>query len=679
MARSIQHLAGLDRLRGVAVAAVIAYHLGYLRGGFLGVDIFFVLSGFLITSLLLVEAEANGSVDMRRFWTRRLRRLLPAVLLVVPVILGVALLTGWPTNRLGALGVDGAATVSWWANWRQIFSAQSYWDPAPSPFRHAWSLSIEEQFYLVWPAVVAGGVWLARRRRWSVRATVGRMATAGALASFGWHLSLAHRLSDADLSRVYLGADTRVLAVLVGCGLACSPWGMGRTSPTVSNWVTGMMGASVLAVLTVTVEVSDPWFFRSGGFAVVALSAAALVALVSTVPDPRHAVASPQGVIGGVRAGTGSLLSYLGTRSYGLYLWSWPAQVLIAQHWSSLSRLALTAVVLAVAFVGAEGSYRFVEQPIRRASGWAAAPRRRRPAWAAGGAMAVGLMALVTVRSTPPPAHERIDTAEAVAMAVRRPPPTTTTTSVAGPGAAPGFPPIAPDLRVLVIGDSVAFTVGYYVPDPGELPPGIASIDSRSVIGCGVFAAAGWDYERDAGGFGPAAGGDCVGQAEAEKVGLSGHPDLVVMFPGAWEAKAVRSPSGEVIEARSPRMREVLIDALVERAVAAHAVGARFVLVEWACPSHDTPAPRGDADYIEWINNVMRDASAVASGDHNVAASVLPAGAQICVGGAVGKPTSDKAAFMGASNHVLGFPEGRRMWARWLGPALVDQASRHPG
>ena len=666
-------MAGLDRLRGVAVVAVIAYHLGYLRGGFLGVDVFFVLSGFLITSLLLVEAEAHARIDMRQFWIRRIRRLLPAVLVIVPVILGAALLTGWPTSRLGALGVDGAATVSWWANWRQIFSAQSYWDPAPSPFRHAWSLSIEEQFYLVWPVVVAGAVWLARRRRWSVRSAVGWLATAGAVVSLGWHLSLAHRVPDADLSRVYLGTDTRVLAVLVGCALACSPWGMGRTSPSAVNRVAGLLGAGVLAVFAITVEVSDPWFFRSGGFALVAVSSAALVALVSTAPD--SSTPDP----GRARGAAGGVLSYLGTRSYGLYLWSWPAQVLIAQRWSDLPSLVLAVVVLVVAFVGAEFSYRFVEQPIRRSTGWAAAARRRRPAWAAGGAMAVGLIALVTVRSTPLPVHERIDTAEAVAMAVRRPPPTTTTSPGVGPGPATDLPPAAPDLRVLVIGDSVAFTVGYYAPDAGDLPSGIASIDSRSVIGCGVFAAAGWDYERDSGGFGPAAGGDCVGQAEGEKVGLSGEPDLVVTFPGAWEAKAVRSPSGEVIEARSPRMREALVDALVTRAVAAHAVGARFVMVEWACPSNDTPRTRRDADYIEWINNVMRDAAMVATADHQVDASVLPAGSQICVGGATGEPTSDKAVFMGASNHVLGFPEGRRMWARWLGPALVDHARQHSG
>jgi hypothetical protein len=228
------------------------------------------------------------------------------------------------------------------------------------------------------------------------------------------------------------------------------------------------------------------------------------------------------------------------------------------------------------------------------------------------------------------------------------------------------------------MGDSVAFTVGYYAPAVDDLPPGIASIDSRSVIGCGVLAAAGWEYELDEGGFAPASGGDCVGQAEGEARGLTGAPDLVVMFPGAWEAKAVRAPSGSVVRSRSPQMRRLLVAALVERAVAADAVGARFVLVEWACPPKGTPAPRGDADYIEWVDGVLREAVRVAVADHGVTASVLPAGAQTCNGGATGAPTADKLVSTGASNHVLGFPQGRHLWWSWLGPALVEQAAARP-
>lgn len=162
----LAHRPGLDRVRGAAVAAVVAYHLGHLRGGFLGVDVFFVLSGFLVTSLLLAETRDDGGVDLGSFWSARLRRLAPAVFVLVPTVLAGAWLVGWPSSRLDDLAWDGVATLTWWQNWRQIVASQSYWDPNPSPFRHAWSLAIEEQYYLLWPLVVMVVVgWAARGRR----------------------------------------------------------------------------------------------------------------------------------------------------------------------------------------------------------------------------------------------------------------------------------------------------------------------------------------------------------------------------------------------------------------------------------------------------------------------------------------------------------------------------------
>ena len=146
----------LDGLRAVAVGAVIAYHLGYgwARGGFLGVDAFFVLSGYLITSLLLVEFGRNGRIDLRAFWARRARRLLPA-LFVVLIAVSLWVAVTWPSDQLGSVRGDGLATLFYGANWRFVLTGQSYFafSGLLSPFRHAWSLAIEEQFYLLWSSL----------------------------------------------------------------------------------------------------------------------------------------------------------------------------------------------------------------------------------------------------------------------------------------------------------------------------------------------------------------------------------------------------------------------------------------------------------------------------------------------------------------------------------------------
>lgn len=161
------HRPGLDAVRALAVAGAIAYHLDLLSGGFLGVEVFFVLSGFLVTALALAEVERSGRLGLRAFWGRRARRLLPALLLLVPAVGVAAIVVGWAPTRLRSLAFDGAATLTWTANWRQAFAQTTYWSAgSPSPFRHAWSLSIEEQFYALWPLALVAAIAVARRRGW---------------------------------------------------------------------------------------------------------------------------------------------------------------------------------------------------------------------------------------------------------------------------------------------------------------------------------------------------------------------------------------------------------------------------------------------------------------------------------------------------------------------------------
>ena len=212
---TFRHLPALDGLRGLALLGVLLFHAGgALTGGYLGVDLFFVLSGFLITSLLLAEHHATGRIALGAFWTRRARRLLPALRALMPAVALYGRYLARP-EELHALRADALATLAYVANWRAIVSHHSYWDlfTSPSPLEHMWSLSIEEQFYLVWPLLVGGllATPLAARRG-PARALLTTVVFL-ALASVATTTLI---YSSEATSRVYLGTDTRAAGILAG-------------------------------------------------------------------------------------------------------------------------------------------------------------------------------------------------------------------------------------------------------------------------------------------------------------------------------------------------------------------------------------------------------------------------------------------------------------------------------
>jgi peptidoglycan/LPS O-acetylase OafA/YrhL len=352
------YLPGLDGLRAIAIIGVLLYHAGidWVPGGFLGVDVFFVLSGFLITSLILEEYDRAGRIDFRRFYIRRARRLLPAVFVLL-IAVGIAVLLFY-RDALSAFREDALATLLYVNNWWYVVVDQSYFESIGRPplLKHLWSLSVEEQFYLIWPAVA---LLLVRR---GGRPLVRRIALALALASTVWMAYLAIRGGypiDADPSRAYFGTDSHIMGLLIGAALA-TVWRPGRLSADVPRsariLVTSIGVAMIVVVAGFYLFVGEftPWLYR-GGFLVLAIFTAVLIA-AATHP------ASPLGAILGV-----GVLRYLGRRSYGIYLWHWPIFMVtrpgIDVPWSEpvafVIRLAATLLI-------AEVSYRLIEMPVRR-------------------------------------------------------------------------------------------------------------------------------------------------------------------------------------------------------------------------------------------------------------------------------------------------------------------------
>ncbi|SDG48172.1 Peptidoglycan/LPS O-acetylase OafA/YrhL, contains acyltransferase and SGNH-hydrolase domains [Lentzea fradiae] len=345
------HVPALDGLRGVAVLGVLLFHADLLPGGFLGVDLFFTLSGYLITALLLREAGRTGTVSLTAFWGRRVRRLLPALLTVL-VVVTVGVWAFAPDDLVRTTLADGPWVQANLVNWHLLAESSGYWDRfgAHRVFEHLWSIAVEEQFYLVWPVAVL----LLVRAGGRVEQRVAAVAALVCVVS----LVLMVLLADAgDPTRVYTGTDTRAFSLLVGAVVAARPvrTALLRAVGRSVGAVTGLLAVCLAVSWVLANGVDSVWLFTGGLFA-HSVCAAVLVALTAQSPDTVVAkgLSRPP-------------LRWCGEISYSLYLWHWPVFVLLGAGEGG----ARTAGAFALSIGLATLSRYLVEDPVRFRAGWA--------------------------------------------------------------------------------------------------------------------------------------------------------------------------------------------------------------------------------------------------------------------------------------------------------------------
>ena len=509
----------LNGIRGVAVALVLVGHSGIpgVTGGFIGVDIFFVLSGFLITSLLLDAIGRTGQLDLGSFWVRRARRLLPALLIMVLAVIAARLL--FPPDAVSDLRNDATAAFLWVANWAFVSHETDYFSQGapPSPLQHTWSLGVEEQYYLIWPVLIAAVAVLlaviARRRGKTptivaVRRAVLVLAVLGTVGSAAEAIVMA---SDASLNRVYFGTDTRAQALLIGAAAAAL---LVRDWPAImaglplihSRWVrwlawgVPLAGVAVLAAIT-HVATGSATEFHNGLLIVVAVAAVAVIAPVALEQN---------GPVAWVLS-TPPLVA-LGVISYGVYLWHWPVFLVLNGERTDWSGYALFAARCAVTLVLAVGSWWLIERPVRR---WRPVhvPQLRLAAATMATAVAVAIV-VVPVGTRIDPSSPDITQAALVA-------PVETVRAAAPSHTGPR------EHTVSVFGDSIGWTMMRYLPPT----PGISFLD-RTTIGCGLVRGGPYRYSGQSLEQKPEC--DAWPERWAQRIAYD-KPDVVLMMIGRWE------------------------------------------------------------------------------------------------------------------------------------------------
>jgi peptidoglycan/LPS O-acetylase OafA/YrhL/lysophospholipase L1-like esterase len=632
---SFTYQPALDGLRALAVLGVLLYHAGvsWAPGGFLGVDAFFVLSGFLITSLLVDEWRTRGRIDFGAFWLRRARRLLPALVLVVIAVGAYAVFVARP-DELERIRGDTFGSLLYVANWRQLFESSYFAKLAtPSPLRHTWSLGIEEQWYLVWPLALVLMIRLTRDRRWAVIGLTAALAigSAALMAAF---------FQSADPSRVYYGTDTRAQALLLGAVLAFLVTRPRRRRPrqaTATASLVGLECAGILALaylgwLWTHVADTSTWLY-AGGFLVEGLAVAALIAAATRPYSP---ILGPLLSLAPLRA--------IGRISYGVYLWHWPVYVYLTPARTGLDDAQLLVLRLAVTFALAVASYRLVEQPIRHRT--LSRPRMIALASFLGVTAAVTVVAVAVSAAGAPSTVSALERASGRSSA---PAPVTRPNQVTVP-------------KVLIAGDSVALTLGYWL-DPKQDTRGV-QMRTEATLGCGLTAGTVHSDGNDL-----PTSDECSGwPLRWRKTVEEYQPSVAVMLVGAWDVVDHRI-DGDILPVGSDAWVVYMTHQLDTATDVLSARGARVVMLTSPCFGQpdsglDGIPERSDPTRLRAMNDVLRT---YAKG-HPARVSLVDLHAFLCPSGSYTPTVAGVNARDPDGTHLS--PDGSKLVWRWLARQL---------
>jgi peptidoglycan/LPS O-acetylase OafA/YrhL len=613
----LPHVGALDGLRGAAVTGVVFFHGGHLTGGYLGVDLFFVLSGYLITSLLLAEWRSHGHIALGSFWARRARRLLPALVIVMLGIAVYSLVFAAPTE-LGRIRGDSLATLGYVANWRAIFLDQSYFEilkSVPSPLDHTWSLAIEEQFYVLWPLVFVGlAAWWKKYLPQAVLVTAIVLGiTSTTLMALLW--------DPTNVNRAYYGTDTRSFALFAGIAVAAAVhlWGHARGSWRVLLEGVGVAALALLAFMWVTVDGQTGRLYR-GGFFGAGIAAAILIVIA----------ANPQrGPIGWVLSF--APLRWLGLISYGLYLWHWPVDVVLDADRVGLTGWPLFLIRTAVALTIAIASYHLVEMPIRRG---ALRPTQWRIAIPAVATVLVVATITTTLGAT---------TAQAISNLA--------------------YAPHKGD-NVLLVGDSVA----------QSLAPGL----DRATPKFGLSWSAGCRLLHGKLSFTNAYSNDCKWEQGWSGTINGIRPKTVIAVIGVWDMFDIKLPgTTQYVSPGMPAWNEAYRRQVENLVAVLGRQGAQVVLVTIPCVASVTDVPsvrvfkRGafDVNRVKAANAVIKQVVA----DSHGAVKLVDMFSKLCPGGRYATYV-DGVVTRSDGTHLS--EDGADLVARWLVPQLELPARR---
>ena len=597
----------LDGLRALSVIAVMLYHAGihWIPGGFIGVEVFFVVSGFLITSLMIDEQHVSGKVSLKQFWIRRARRLLPA--LFTMLVASLVTVTFFAKDSAPDFRQDVLPALGYFSNWWQIYFVDTPYFAANSlpMLRHLWSLAVEEQWYVLWPIAFVFVLGNKRIPKWISAVFIGLLAAAVMVGT-----ALAFTVdNETRINFLYLSTITRSSGLLLGAALACvwHPWkkAVGRFAKVRSGFadVLALGALAMLGYISAFIHVADAQLYM-GGLAAATVASAVIIAVVvrSGKSLVKQALSFP-------------LLVEIGRRSYGLYLWHWPIFVVTGARLSSIRlAYALTATVIINEFV-----YQFIETPARKGAigNWLrqrrqlSAMRRRLPV-----ALTVVVAALIGVTSVQLSGIQArdvsVDTENTdVVFVVPTTLPTTATTAVNTPVTSTTLAKLP--RRMVIVGDSQAHSLAV------NKPSGIEKtfvITNGSIDGCGV-------YDRGVG-IGGTSGkfrrnfANCKGfETKWAKSAAQANADVALVVVGAWEVmdlqinsflfKVNSVPADTMFKTQLQRG----IDALRKQNVA-------VALLEVACmrpvESKGGPVPplpqRGDDTRTGHLNALMREVAA---------------------------------------------------------------------